>query len=183
MGVGVSCKEDVRSNCSVNYGLEIFGDKWSLLIIRDIVFAGKKTYGEFLKSEEGFATNILASRLAFLEEQGILSKAPNPEDRRKDFYSLTEKGLDLMPILLNIVLWSAKHDPKSYMRRRKEFVARLNRSAQKMSGEVKELVRNGGCIFPAVQNGCVRAHRRAVDQKFTELHVTKRVRRTKIGQG
>ena len=94
-----ACK-DVRSHCSVNYGLEIFGDKWSLLIVRDIVFAGKKTYGEFLKSEEGFATNVLASRLAFLEEQGILSKTPSSADRRKDFYALTEKGLDLIPILL-----------------------------------------------------------------------------------
>ena len=140
-------KEDVRSHCSVNYGLEIFGDKWSLLIVRDIVFAGKKTYGEFLKSEEGFATNILASRLAFLEEQGILSKAPSSADRRKDLYTLTEKGLDLIPILLDIVVWSAKHDPKSNARRRKEFIARLNRSAQKVSEEVKELVRNGGCIF------------------------------------
>jgi DNA-binding HxlR family transcriptional regulator len=142
-----TCKEDVRSHCSVNYGLEIFGDKWSLLIVRDIVFAGKKTYGEFLKSEEGFATNILASRLAFLEEQGILSKAPSSADRRKDLYTLTEKGLDLIPILLDIVVWSAKHDPKSNARRRKEFIARLNRSAQKVSEEVKELVRNGGCIF------------------------------------
>jgi DNA-binding HxlR family transcriptional regulator len=142
-----TCKEDVRSHCSVNYGLEIFGDKWSLLIVRDIVFAGKKTYGEFLKSEEGFATNILASRLAFLEEQGILSKAPSSADRRKDLYTLTEKGLDLIPILLDIVVWSAKHDPRSNARRRKEFIARLNRSAQKVSEEVKELVRNGGCIF------------------------------------
>ena len=142
-----TCKEDVRSHCSVNYGLEIFGDKWSLLIVRDIVFAGKKTYGEFLKSEEGFATNILASRLAFLEEQGILSKAPSSADRRKDLYTLTEKGLDLIPILLDIVVWSSKHDPKSSARRRKEFIARLNRSAQKVSEEVKELVRNGGCIF------------------------------------
>ena len=142
-----TCKEDVRSHCSVNYGLEIFGDKWSLLIVRDIVFAGKKTYGEFLKSEEGVATNILASRLAFLEEQGILSKAPSSADKRKDLYTLTEKGLDLIPILLDIVVWSAKHDPKSNARRRKEFIARLNRSAQKVSEEVKELVRNGGCIF------------------------------------
>jgi DNA-binding HxlR family transcriptional regulator len=140
-------KEDVRSHCSVNYGLEIFGDKWSLLIVRDIVFAGKKTYGEFLKSEEGVATNILASRLAFLEEQGILSKAPSSADRRKDLYTLTEKGLDLIPILLDIVVWSAKHDPKSNARRRREFIARLNRSAQKVSEEVKELVRSGGCIF------------------------------------
>src|SRR3546814_16674944 len=85
-----------RSHCPVNYGVEIFGDRWSLLIIRDIVFSGKKTYGEFLKSEEGIATNILASRLAFLEEQGILSKTPSPTDRRKDFYTLTEKGLDLI---------------------------------------------------------------------------------------
>jgi len=145
-----TCKEDVRSHCSVNYGLEIFGYKWSLLIVRDIVFAGKKTYGEFLKSEEGFATNVLASRLAFLEEQGILSKTPSSADRRKDFYALTEKGLHRIPTDVNIVLRSAKHDPKSYTRRRKEFVARLNRSVQKVSGEVKELVRNGGCIFPQV---------------------------------
>jgi DNA-binding HxlR family transcriptional regulator len=145
--MNATCKKDVRSHCSVNYGLEIFGDKWSLLIVRDIVFAGKKTYGEFLKSEEGFATNILASRLAFLEEQGILSKAPSSADRRKDLYTLTEKGLDLIPILLDIIVWSAKHDPKSNVRRRKEFVARLNRSTQKVSEEVKELVRSGGCIF------------------------------------
>lgn len=140
-------KEDVRSHCPVNYGLEIFGDKWSLLIVRDIVFTGKKTYGEFLRSEEGFATNILASRLAYLEEQGIVSKTPNSVDRRKDFYSLTEKGLDLIPVLLSVVLWSAKHDPMSYARRRKDLVARLKRSAQKGGEDVKELVRNGGCIF------------------------------------
>ena len=141
-------KEDVRSHCAVNYGVEIFGDRWSLLIIRDIVFVGKKTYGEFLKSEEGIATNVLASRLAFLEEQGILSRAPSPDDRRRDFYTLTEKGLDLIPLVLNIVLWSAKHDSKSYVRRRKEFVARLSQSPLQVSEEVKALVRNGGCMFP-----------------------------------
>lgn len=143
-----TCKEDLRSHCAVNYGVEIFGDRWSLLIIRDIVFAGKKTYGEFLKSEEGIATNVLATRLAFLEEQGILSKAPSPEDRRKDFYTLTEKGLDLIPIVLGIVVWSARHDSKSYVRRRKDFVARLKASPVQVSEEVKALVRNGGCIFP-----------------------------------
>jgi DNA-binding MarR family transcriptional regulator len=80
----------------------------------------------------------------------LFQQPASSADRRKDFYALTEKGLDLIPILLNIVLWSAKYGPKSYKRRRKEFVARLNRSAQKVSGEVKELVRNGGCIFPQV---------------------------------
>jgi len=132
----------------VNYGVEIFGDRWSLLIIRDIVFAGKKTYGEFLKSEERIATNVLASRLAFLEEQGILARSPSPDDGRKDFYTLTEKGLDLIPILLNIVLWSAKHDAKSYVLRSKAFADRLSHSPTQVSQEVTVLVRDGGCIFP-----------------------------------
>ena len=141
-------KEDLRSHCAVNYGVEIFGDRWSLLIIRDIVFAGKKTYGEFLKSEERIATNVLASRLVFLEEQGILSRAPSPDDGRKDFYTLTEKGLDLIPIVLNIVLWSAQYDAKSYVRPQKDFVARISQNPMQVSEEVKALVRNGGCIFP-----------------------------------
>jgi DNA-binding HxlR family transcriptional regulator len=141
-------KETLRSHCAVNYGVELFGDRWSLLIIRDIVFAGKKTYGAFLKSEEGIATNVLASRLAFLEAQGILSKAPFLEDGRKDVYTLTEKGLDLIPIMLNIVVWSAQHDAKSYVRNQKEFVARITQHPVQVSEEVKALVRNGGCIFP-----------------------------------
>ncbi|KPN91365.1 winged helix-turn-helix transcriptional regulator [Pseudomonas nunensis] len=144
-------KEDIRSHCAVNYGVEIFGDRWSLLIIRDIVFVGKKTYGDFLKSEEGIATNVLASRLAFLEEQGVLSKAPNPNDKRKDFYTLTEKGLDLIPVVISIVLWSAKHDSKSYVRRQEDLIARLSQNPMQASEEVKALVRNGGCIFP--ENG------------------------------
>ncbi|HEY0288654.1 MAG TPA: helix-turn-helix domain-containing protein [Pseudomonas sp.] len=144
-------KEDFRSHCAVNYGVEIFGDRWSLLIIRDIVFVGKKTYGQFLKSEEGIASNVLASRLAFLEGQGILSKAPNPDDRRKDFYTLTEKGLDLIPIVLNIVLWSAKHDSKSYVRDLEAFVTQLSRNPTQVSEELKALVRNGGCIFPEIK--------------------------------
>ncbi|WP_397453169.1 winged helix-turn-helix transcriptional regulator [Pseudomonas sp. NA-150] len=145
-------KEDFRSHCAVNYGVEIFGDRWSLLIIRDIVFVGKKTYGQFLKSEERIATNVLATRLAFLEEQGVLSKAPSPDDRRKDFYTLTEKGLDLIPMVLNIVLWSEKYDAKSYVRQSKEFVARLSENHRQVSEEVKALVRNGGCIFPEVKD-------------------------------
>jgi DNA-binding HxlR family transcriptional regulator len=140
-------KKDLRSHCAVNYGVEIFGDRWSLLIIRDIVFVGKKTYGAFLKSEEGIATNVLASRLAFLEEQGILSRAPSP-DGRKDFYTLTEKGLDLIPVMLSIVLWSAQHDAQSYVRGQKEFIARISQHPAQVSEEVKALVRDGGCIFP-----------------------------------
>lgn len=102
-----------RSDCPISFALETFGDAWSLLIIRDIVYFGKKTYGEFLDSDEGIATNILASRLAQLEEKGILTKKPSDIDRRKEVYSLTEKGLDLIPILMEISLWSAKHDPQT----------------------------------------------------------------------
>jgi DNA-binding HxlR family transcriptional regulator len=142
-------KIDVRSHCPVNFGVEVFGDKWSLLIVRDIVFFGKNTYGDFLKSEEGIATNILASRLVFLEEQGILRKSPHSADKRKDFYALTEKGLDLIPILLDIVLWSARHDAKSPVRKHKDFLARLEKGPHKLGAEVKQLVREGGCIFPA----------------------------------
>jgi DNA-binding HxlR family transcriptional regulator len=143
-----SNRKDLRSHCPVNYGLEIFGDKWSLLIIRDMVFFGKNTYGEFLKSEEGFATNILASRLAFLEAQGLVRKTPHSADRRKDFYLLTNKGLDLIPMLLDIVLWSAKYDPKSHAHRRKKFLGRISKNTRTAGMEVKELVRKGGCIFP-----------------------------------
>ncbi|MYZ41836.1 winged helix-turn-helix transcriptional regulator [Schauerella aestuarii] len=144
----MTTNKEIRSHCAVNYGVELFGDRWSLLIVRDIVFSGKKTYGEFLKSEERIATNVLASRLAFLEDQGILSRTPSPDDGRKDFYFLTEKGLDLIPIVLNIVLWSAQHDPKSNVRHQKKFIARLLQNPVQMSDEVRTLVRNGGCIFP-----------------------------------
>ena len=99
-----------RSDCPINFALEIFGDPWSLLIIRDIVYFGKKTYGEFLASEEGMATNILASRLAHLEHQGILMKQLFEKDKRKEEYVLTEKGLDLIPVLVDMANWGTEHD-------------------------------------------------------------------------
>ncbi len=140
-------KKDCRSHCPVNFGLEVYGDKWSLLIVRDIIFFGKKTYGEFLKSEEGFSTNILANRLAYLEEVGILNKAPHPVDKRRDFYGLSEKGVDLIPMILEMVMWSAKHDPQSYAKRLGTFTSRLQKDSRKVGDEVKELVRRGGWIF------------------------------------
>ena len=94
--------KELRSHCPINYGLEAFGDRWALLILRDIVFRGKRTYGEFLRSEEGFATNVLASRLEHLLAAGILRRDPDETDRRRDIYSLTEKGLDLIPVILEI---------------------------------------------------------------------------------
>jgi DNA-binding HxlR family transcriptional regulator len=98
-----------RSDCAISLALDIFGDKWALLIIRDLLFHDKHTYGDFLKSNEKIATNILADKLAFLEANGILIKQPHPESKAKNLYTLTPKGLDLLPILLEIIVWSDKY--------------------------------------------------------------------------
>jgi DNA-binding HxlR family transcriptional regulator len=138
-------KKPLRSHCPVNFGLESFGDRWTLLILRDIVFRGKRTYGEFLKSEEGFATNILASRLAHLVEEGLLVREAAP-DRRKDIYTLTEKGLDLIPLLFEMVLWSAKYDRQSEARRIPRLVELIRKDNRALSLETREKVRRGEAI-------------------------------------
>jgi DNA-binding HxlR family transcriptional regulator len=140
-------KANYRSHCPVNFGLESLGDRWSLLIVRDIVFFGKKTYGEFLKGEERIATNILASRLDSLENIKVIKKSPHGEDQRKDIYSLTEKGLDLIPVLFEVVRWSAKHDPFSAAHQQPEFLRQLKTNPGKFNKKVRELVRSGECLF------------------------------------
>ena len=100
-----------RSAGPINFALKEFGDTGSLLIVRDILFFDKKTYGEFLSSREQISTNILASRLSQLLEKGILRRTADKSDRRKDIYALTQKGLDLYPVRLQMMLWSAKYDP------------------------------------------------------------------------
>lgn len=98
-----------RSTCSIAFGLDLIGDKWSLIIVRDIALRGKRSYGDFLKSEEKIATNILASRLSSLEQNGIITKEDDPSDKRKEHYSLTKKGLDLLPVLLEMLVWGSKY--------------------------------------------------------------------------
>jgi DNA-binding HxlR family transcriptional regulator len=102
-------KIEFRSTCPISSALDIFGDKWSLLVVRDLMFNQKKTYGEFLESEEKIATNILADRLMMLEAGGIILKEKHPESKAKILYRLTEKGIDLVPALVEIILWSEKH--------------------------------------------------------------------------
>jgi DNA-binding HxlR family transcriptional regulator len=104
-----SKKLTYRSDCPISTALDIFGDKWSLLIVREMMFKGKNTYGDFLKGGEKIATNILADRLALLECAGIICKAPHPESKVKILYKLTPKGIDLAPVLVEIIAWSAKH--------------------------------------------------------------------------
>jgi len=98
-----------RSDCPISSSLDIWGDKWSLLIVRDLVFAKQCTYGDFLKSDEKIATNILASRLQMLETNGIITKQDHPESKAKVLYKLTEKGVDLLPIMIEINLWADKY--------------------------------------------------------------------------
>lgn len=99
-----------KSDCPINFALEIFGDKWTFLIVRDLMFKGKHFYGEFLLSEEGIATNILSDRLSLLESNGIVSKSSDPSHKQKIMYRLTQKGIDLVPMLVEFIMWSAKYD-------------------------------------------------------------------------
>ena len=134
-----------RSDCPINFALEIFGDPWSLLIIRDIVYFGKNTYGEFLASEEGMATNILASRLAHLEHQGLLVKKLSEKDKRKEEYFLTEKGLDLIPVLVEMANWSAQHDPHTAVP--VAWIVLMKTEREKMIRLIRETVQSGGSVF------------------------------------
>lgn len=99
-----------RSGCPLNASVEVLGDRWSLLIIRDMMLRGFRSYKEFLKSYEGIATNILADRLRKLIAHGIIATEPDPSDGRKRIYLLTAKGIDLAPVLTEMVLWAAGHE-------------------------------------------------------------------------
>lgn len=100
-----------RSDCPINYLLELVGDKWSLLIIRDMLLEDKKTYGEFLASNEKIATNILASRLTSLEKSGLITKKRDLKNGTRHSYSLTDKSLALAPLFLDIMIFSAEYAP------------------------------------------------------------------------
>ncbi len=94
----------------MNASVEMLGDRWSLLIIRDMMLRGFRTFKEFMECYEGIATNILADRLGKLVAHGILTAEADPSDRRKVIYSLTAKGIDLAPVLTEMVLWAAAHE-------------------------------------------------------------------------
>lgn len=98
-----------RSNCPIGCSLDVWGDKWTLLIIRDLMEKNGRTYGDFLKSPEGIATNILAARLQALEENQLVVKLEHPDSKAKVLYKLTQKGIDLLPIMIEINLWAEKY--------------------------------------------------------------------------
>jgi DNA-binding HxlR family transcriptional regulator len=118
-----------RSDCPISTSLEIFGDRWSLLVVRDLMFSGLCSFKEFEAAGEGIATNVLAERLERLEAAGIISRRPDPGDGRKVLYRLTKKGMGLAPMLVEMVIWAAAHEetdaPPALVRQMRENRARF----------------------------------------------------------
>ncbi|MEO7735916.1 MAG: helix-turn-helix domain-containing protein [Kofleriaceae bacterium] len=140
---------ELRSHCPINFVVEALGDKWSLLIVRDIVFWGKHTYGDFARSKEGIATNILASRLVQLEGSGIIERRPDDTDGRKDQFYVTSKGRDLIPLLIQMAAWSERYDARSEAKNAKRFIARVRTAPNAVAAKAKRLVAAGSHIFAA----------------------------------
>ena len=123
-----------RSGCPVNISLERFGDRWSLLIIRDLMVRGYRTFMEFQESGEGIATNILADRLRRLEVAGIITSEIDQMDGRKMNYRLTEKGIDLAPVLLELLIWGSKHEHTTAPC---ALIAEMEKNREAVLGEVR----------------------------------------------
>lgn len=123
-----------RSGCPLNASVEMLGDRWSLLIVRDMMLRGFQTYKEFLESDERIATNILADRLRKLEAHGIITTQPDLADGRKSIYFLTPKGIDLAPVLAEMVLWAARNEPTG----NQALVRELQTNKQGVVAEVRQ---------------------------------------------
>jgi DNA-binding HxlR family transcriptional regulator len=127
-----------RSGCPVSISLEMLGDRWSLLIIRDLMVRGFRTFKDFQGSSEGIATNILADRLKKLQSAGIVNAEAEKADGRRVNYRLTEKGIDLAPVLLELLVWGARHEEtgapsglvEEMVKHREQFLAEVRRRWQ-----------------------------------------------------
>jgi DNA-binding HxlR family transcriptional regulator len=123
-----------RSGCPLNVSVEILGDRWSLLIIRDMMLRGFRSYTQFLDSYERIATNILAHRLKKLEAYGIIATQQDPLDGRKLIYTLTEKGMDLAPVLTEMVLWTAAHEKHQ----NPQLIRQIKKDKQKFLAAIRQ---------------------------------------------
>src|SRR6267142_2037618 len=130
-----------KSDCPVHFALEMFGDPWTLLIVRDLMFKGRGTYTDFLRAEEGIATNILADRLVRLEADGIIEKVASGGAGQAGRYRLAAKGIDLLPVMLEVIRWSAKYDPRTAADRR--FVRRLRADKEGLMADLRAELKAG----------------------------------------
>lgn len=132
----------LRSQCPINIAVEILGDRWSLLIVRDLMLKGRVTFKSMLEAEEGIATNILADRLSRLETEGIVERSRDRNDGRRVRYRLSAKGLDLAPVLIDLMVWSATyydtaappHEIRQMRRDRRRYLAVVRAGAVSGSG-------------------------------------------------
>jgi DNA-binding HxlR family transcriptional regulator len=153
-------RADRRSECVINQMVEIFGDKWSLLIVRDIIFVNRRHFRELLtKSMEGIASNILADRLHRLIEQGIIIKSDDASHKQKVIYSLTEKGIGLLPLLMDMVVWGHKYLPNSTL-----------------TGLAQVLEEGGPKMWAEFMGELRQAHLRVSNAQKTARHRTKATR-------
>jgi len=127
-------KTKTWSGCPIRFGMSQFGDKWSFMILRDLMFKGRKYYNEFLDAGEGISTNILAKRLADLEGNSIISKRRDPVKKSRFIYSLTEKGIALMPMMLAMIDWSQKYDADTEVPQ--EFIKKLRKNPTQLQAEI-----------------------------------------------
>jgi DNA-binding HxlR family transcriptional regulator len=130
--------------CPIRFGLGVFGDRWSLLIVRDMLLRGHTRFQDFLDADEGISTNILTDRLRQLETQQVISRHKDPSDGRQVLYRLTDKGSDLLPVLLAIFVWAEKHDPETRVPRElaKRIKADLSATDEETLPAVRASVRD-----------------------------------------
>lgn len=125
-----------RSGCPISFTLDIVGDKWTLLVLRDLLLKDKRYYREFLEGGENIATNILADRLKRLENEGLLTKEQDPNNRKQVIYQPTERSLALLPVLIEAAYWGATHDPNTAAPR--DFVRSTRQKRDAMIAEIRK---------------------------------------------
>ena len=130
-------RHDQRSTCPISTALELVGDRWTLLVIRDLMFAGKRHFREFLQSEEAISSNVLADRLNSLVENGIVTRRDDPTHSQKAIYSLTDKGLDLLPVLIAMSAWTQKYDPRAHRPEAVDLVKRGPKALKQLEAQLR----------------------------------------------
>jgi DNA-binding HxlR family transcriptional regulator len=129
-------RQDFRCNCPFTSALDVVGDKWMLVIVKQMLIEGKETFKDFTESDEAIATNILSAKLKLLEEVGIIIKTQRPDNKKSNLYLLTDKGLALTPVLVELATWS-----DSYLRDMHPAI---------VDGEAMELLRNDKVAFASI---------------------------------
>lgn len=164
-----------RSGCPVSMSLEVFGDRWSLLIVRDLMVRGFRTFQDFTNSGEGIATNILTDRLRNLAAAGIIEAEADPQDGRRVNYRLTQKGIDLAPVMLDLLIWGAQHENTGAPA---AVIAEMARNRDAVLAETRRrwLERDARPMLPWLGGPTPRPQRAAGTVKRNK---TTRIRRTK----